>query len=531
MKTFGIAAVAIVAALILGFGARLSSATTAHADTTAVVVVPCEGLADYLDGSTTDTPPDGTIPTTDPELLAACGNGTATVGPNIPPTGAISIAKLATAIGDKDGILEASDLTALQTLGANQIGAGCVVAIATCTLDVFAFTDNESTVTFNAPNGLQFVPSDTSSNDWTCDLNTEDFDCQNVPNNDGNGVVMAGLINGTGTAALTAGDTGTIKVSQDAVESDATITVVGAAHDVQLTLAETTIQSSGSTAAFTTCSTTSDVSDSSSLSAPTSTIAISVVTDAAGTKMTRVPVLLKSGSTDIADIAIGSRPNSVLSNTIETVDAGTNGIAHFAVICGGKNTGTSTISATINKGKTNEDIDSATLTVVGTASAVALTASPAQIACDGSQTATVTAKVTDSAGNNVADGTTVNFSVVALGTANPINVKTTAGSASSTITPLSAGSAGVTVTVTSGDAQASIRVDCSLPVPTAVPPVVGAPTPVGGGVGTIAGPNTGTGGYLNQDGSSSFPMWTLVALALGSVVLVAGGMVTRRADK
>jgi hypothetical protein len=40
----------------------------------------------------------------------------------------------------------------------------------------------------------------------------------------------------------------------------------------------------------------------------------------------------------------------------------------------------------------------------------------------------------------------------------------------------------------------------------------------------------GTGGYMSQD-SAGFPMWTLVALGLGSVALVAGGLVTRRAGK
>ncbi len=160
---------------------------------------------------------------------------------------------------------------------------------------------------------------------------------------------------------------------------------------------------------------------------------------------------------------------------------------------------------------------------------IALTASPAQIACDGSATSSVTAKVTDSAGDNVADGVTVLFSVVALGTANPINVKTAAGSASSTITPLSGATAGVTVVVSAGEAQASIRVDCSLPIPT---PTSAAPVPTPtGGRGAITVSDTGNGGYLGQDGSAGFPAWTLVALALGSVALVAGGLVTRRAGK
>lgn len=41
----------------------------------------------------------------------------------------------------------------------------------------------------------------------------------------------------------------------------------------------------------------------------------------------------------------------------------------------------------------------------------------------------------------------------------------------------------------------------------------------------------GNGGYLGQDGSAGFPMWTLIALALGSVALVVGGLVTRRSGK
>jgi hypothetical protein len=135
--------------------------------------------------------------------------------------------------------------------------------------------------------------------------------------------------------------------------------------------------------------------------------------------------------------------------------------------------------------------------------------------------------VTDADGNNVAGLTDVNFSVVALGTANPINAETVAGVASSVITPLSGADAGVTVVVSSGDAQASIRIDCLETLLTPAPPAGPTPTPPGG----IVGPDTGNGGYLGQDSSSSFPMWTLVALALGSVALVGGGLVARRAGK
>ncbi|MDE3097389.1 MAG: hypothetical protein KGK07_15485, partial [Chloroflexota bacterium] len=165
------------------------------------------------------------------------------------------------------------------------------------------------------------------------------------------------------------------------------------------------------------------------------------------------------------------------------------------------------------------------VTVTGAPATIALTASPAAIPCDGTATSTVTAKITDSAGNNVVDGTSVTFSVVALGTANPINTTTTGGSASSVITPLSGNTAGTVVTVTSGSAAASILVGCqpSLATPSAVAAAPTA-TPVTG----VTAPNTGTGGYLGQSSNAGFPLWTLVALALGSFVLVGGGIVVRR---
>ena len=71
----------------------------------------------------------------------------------------------------------------------------------------------------------------------------------------------------------------------------------------------------------------------------------------------------------------------------------------------------------------------------------------------------------DSVGNTVANGVPVNFSVVAAGTATPINAVTNNGIAISLIAASS--SAGATVVVTAGDSgiaapiQVSIRIDCS----------------------------------------------------------------------
>jgi len=91
---------------------------------------------------------------------------------------------------------------------------------------------------------------------------------------------------------------------------------------------------------------------------------------------------------------------------------------------------------------------------------IALSASPSAIPCDGASNSTVTAVITDLDGELVVDGTPVSFAVVALGTANPSTSTTDDGSASTVVTPLSGSVAGVTLVVTSGDAEASMRIDC-----------------------------------------------------------------------
>jgi len=313
------------------------------------------------------------------------------------------------------------------------------------------------------------------------------------------------------------GDTLVVTATQDAVTLDSeTITVVGQAHDIQLVVTKPTIQEAAASC---------DITDSTS--APTRGGAATIYTDIDGTALVGYWTQWGSSNTSILDVALSgaSEPTpSMLLPDGKTVAAGN-------VYCG-DTAGTANLTAKnlvddAIAGVTGQVTRTQAITVTGVPASVVLTASPAAIACDGTATSTVTAKVTDSAGNDVVDNTPVTFNVVALGTANPISAKTTGGSASSTITPLSGGVAGVTVVVQAGDVQTSTRIDCLLPTPTTPPvPVATATPPVG-----ITPPVTGTGGYLGQDGSAGFPTWTLIALALGSVALVAGGMVTRRAGK
>ena len=481
----------------MSFSVR-SSTPTAYADVDASAAIYCVFLAGAIDGDTEDVTAAG-------DFTAACDGITS-----------VEVGLLGDALGDEDGVLEAGELEDTD-LDANQItdaGAGTLNQLL-----LFAFVDNDGVVTFDAETGVEIevlvdttgaVSADADADAETC-AGVDDLDCDEVTLDDGDGVVVARALDGTADA----GETVDVDITQDDEGTTETLNIVGTGDDLTITLVESTIQTNeddDDDGDDCTADEDLEVTDDDALGNPDSTIAIVVATDNDGTVLTRESVTIETGDTDIA--AIGD-------TTGVTVDGGDSGTAFFAVVCGQDDAGETTVDAT----GAGEDA-SADLTVVGPAANVTLTASPAQIACDGSQTSTVSATVTDSEGNNVANGTSVTFSVVALGTANPINATTTDGVATSTITPLSGATAGVTVVVSAGDASSSIRVDCSLPVPTVVVPGA-SPTP---GTG-VRPPDTGNGGYLGQDSTAGFPMWTLVALALGSFALVAGGMVTRRAGR
>jgi hypothetical protein len=423
---------------------------------------------------------------------------------------------------------------------ANYLNAGAVDFTALTDADV-AQLDDFATASAgqigpdmaNAGDVFIVVQTDGSTN--TVTLNGRGLACSSVTGGtlgvicDGAAVETPVLVGTSGqfivwqiTDAGTFADGNFVTATQDgtALNSEA-LNLVGSAHDISLTVTKDTIQEANS----------GSCGPTSSTSAPTRGAAVAEYVDINGNALVGyMPTFSSSsGSTMLVGDGTGAGDTSFQATTMLLSDGST--IAGYDVICGVA-AGSATLSAktTANEGTVMGNAGAVTrtqdITVTGVPASIALTASPATIACDGSATSTVTAKVTDADGNDVVDNTNVNFSVVALGTANPINVKTASGEASSTITPLSGSTAGVTVIVTSGDAQASIRVDCAQPVPT-----VPAATPTSTGGGVIVGPNTGTGGYLGQDGSAGFPMWTLVALVLGSLVLVGGGMVTRRAGK
>jgi len=535
LKVIGLGALAAIAALVLGFGAR-GSAPTAEADTTDLVLVHCILVGPYVDGDSNDT-------TTTADLAMACNSTFVAAdwalmaGDDLDPG--------EDPLGDGDGVLEPSDLDGIKDFDANQLDERCdddidpTLAAPTnfCNYIAFAFVDDEAAVTFDATAGYQvddFVAGANTTN-WLCDTNAEDPDCDDSVASDGDGLVYTRIFN-DGVSASDRGDTESVTISQEGVDQSDTMLTVGAPNDVKLTLTESLVETNSDQSGVDDCVADTDVRDA--IAPPNSTLAYAVAVDQDDTELTMVAVTITvqppADDQALAALGEGDPVNDIVGDTALTIDPGDGlPIGHYRVVCGGRGTGETTIRAAIDTDgdlEADDDQSNQDLTIGGAPSSVSLTAQASTIKCDGSEKSTVTAKVTDSDGNNVADGVPVNFSVVALGTADPINTVTEDGQASSVITPLSNSSAGVTVIVTAGSSsiaspvQVSVRVDCALPLETQ--PTLAPPVPVG----PITPPDTGSGGYLGQDGGS-FPMWTLIALALGSMVLVAGGVVARNAAK
>jgi hypothetical protein len=490
---------------VLAFGA-LNSAP-ASATPSAVTALGCEFLIAAIDGD-----PDDVSSTLGADGAAAC-NGITNTGDN-PLSDDVETGgeaeTLEAVLGDGDGTWEPGEADERE-FDANQLRDG-----GANDLYLWIIVTDDDAVTVD-PKGLGPDLTDCAV------AFGADEDC----NADGTGGdrLIVGEITDTTAVGVNpqSGDTVGVDVTQEGVTVTIDINVVGAPDNIEVVALKDTVQT------LTDDESCDDVEIVDILDANGDADKVGIIatiTDNDGTELARVSIDWESDDTDVLDIAqderTGQDPGSIDTETGVSVESDDT-TAAAAVFCGQTDPGTATVTASFDD--VEDESSTVEITVVGEPAAVALVAAPTAIACDGSQTSTVTATVTDSDGNPVADGTNVNFSVVALGTADPINADTVDGVASSTIRPLSGATAGVTVIVTAGDAQASLRVDCSLPIP----PTPGGPvaTPTRSG---ITGPDTGNGGYT-ENSSGSFPMWTLAVLALGSVVLVAGGLVARRAGK
>jgi hypothetical protein len=219
-----------------------------------------------------------------------------------------------------------------------------------------------------------------------------------------------------------------------------------------------------------------------------------------------------------------------------TVDLGSFGKGFPQAVCGDEGTGiaTATVSfstlsidpnkplppCTTNPPPCSNDPEQSSIdfTILGPPDAMTVVATPATVACDGTQSASLAVTVVDENGDNVANGHEVEFSIQVLGTANPIVATTTDGVATSTITPLAAVGTGAPVVITVGDVQTSFLVQCAAGSPqqpgtTPPPPGTGTGQPGSG----ITGPDTGSGGQAA--GRGELNAWPVVALFVAAMGL------------
>ncbi len=213
------AALAILTLALMGAMLGALPARDAHATPTGVAVIACENLAPHLDGDPTDA-------TTPADEQAAC------LDP-IPPTGPLSIASLASTLGDQTAPLDFLDTAPIDFLDHNRIDETCtyeaVITDATkpavgCTLLVFVFVDDEATTTLDLSAGLSAVEG-SGSNSYVCGSEGsapgQDADCNDAVSPNGDGVVVFHVLNATSNN----GDDEEVTVSQEAVEQSVAIHV------------------------------------------------------------------------------------------------------------------------------------------------------------------------------------------------------------------------------------------------------------------------------------------------------------------
>ena len=462
--------------------------------------------------------------------------GTSTVGHD-------SLMDLESIIGNGDGILQPSDFASVD-LDGNQVHQsdddGTGTSPYNGNLFILAFVPTKAPVRFrtnlgqiippglNSPTqNLTTNPADTAGQVYVCDSQAgtasgpfvEDADCSGAATST-DGVVVARLRSHWGSTDADIGP-GTVTVNQGTTDvGTIAFRVVGEPRTLSFITLETAIQDGAGGEGD--CPLATDAGGFLGANGTAEkSIVLAVAKDIDGNAVTGAVI---NWSTDDPDKAIMAAPLT------PTLDLGSFGFGAPNIICGNTATGTVTVHADIDQHLTDlityfdpgASLATATttFTVVGVPASMALSSDPANLPCDGTATATVSAAIEDADGTPALAGTKVHFDVQVLGTANPIDTTTNdKGIATSVISPLAGDVSGVPVTVSSGDVINSILVACSTTEP-ATPEAPGGTTapggePSGGPGGVITGPNTGSGPGDSSGG------W-MYLLALSGLGLLAG---------
>ena len=388
-----------------------------------------------------------------------------------------NLAALADALGgdvdDPDTYADLVDATAAQLGEDNTFGQ---------TLWVLTFVTNDDDVHLDADEGV-WLSSGTSQTDCASILD-DDCDDSAVDPDDEDGVVVD-LLDGDGVADI--GDA-IVTATQAGIDVEMDYVVVGMPDEVSLAATKTTLQEGAADSAC-------DLGDfTGSIAMAQVTGLLATVVDEDGTELTGIFVDWESDDADVLHFAL-AQEDDPLTDTGEgdeiasTVSIASGGVVSAPELGCGVDPGEVTVTAFTTVDDTiDTDID---LTVVGAPASMTLAANPPSITCNGTNSAEVSATLLDGDGNPVVAGNDVRFEVVALGIATPIIATTDAnGVASSTITPLSGVTAGVTVLVSVVDfprIEGNVLVSCQPAVPPVVPPPVVPP---------VTPPSTGDAGLL-----------------------------------
>jgi hypothetical protein len=417
---------------------------------------------------------------------------------------------------------------------------------------IIAFVSNDDPVGFYADKGI--FQAGSRSNTFCgpggepagFDFVDEDCDGDGVK---GDGAVVALLMaNGASRGEAE------VRVRQGNYEMSEPYTVVGEPDRIEITPAKTTVQTGQPR-----CDLFSDTASFlNALQSPETTPFTVKIADDDGTALTGAMVEFTISNPDAGTVALPLAPSLDLTSSLGSIVAPN-------VFCGLEETGEVTLTGRIVTGPAldpaNPDqrvgLDPAaepkharvTFTVAGPPTDMALSASPASIACDGATSSTVSANLTDADGNPAVDGNRVHWQVKALGSVNPLNSRSAAGAATTALTPLDGVTGGVVVR-----AWLELPVLEGSPAPTATPnpEVPWMPTPQLQPIGferslettllvacegtapvlpeqpgagqqpSISPPATGTGG-----GSST--NWLLAAPLIAATALLMGaGLVLKR---
>ena len=395
------------------------------------------------------------------EAWTTCGNGIIDAPATVADAGC----------ADPDGVNDPTLYQDLNDLSGAQLGDYSVANPAETDgkLWVLTFVSNDGTVTFEADEGV-WLDSLTSAATCTGPSPGDDEDCDG-DGTKGDKVVVEQLL-GNDVADL--GDSELV-ATQGGVDVIYDYMVVGEPEDITLALVpDGNVQEGMSQADCEddpTLTTDNDWHltplDSSvfrdGVDEPEKNGLTATVTDDDGTALAGIYVDWSSDDSDVASLNL---PKTVTW----ALDSGTLALNLFC----GDEIGTATITADI--GVKNAAVN---VSVIGAPDAMTLTASPAAMVCDGVNSSTVAAYLVDSMGNPVVDGTPVRFNVTCLGVSDPITARTTDGTATSHITPLSGVSAGVVVLVSVRDAdgnvllEGNIRIDCVVAPPPPPPALTG----------------------------------------------------------